>query len=75
MHLGTCQGCKQEAMVNYAYGRAGVKVSIPPGDYCADCFDKLLLGEVKRSGPLGREAKGDTVSSWDNAVKAYEEDR
>ena len=70
MRFGQCDRCGRAKMINFCTMR-GVSI----GEYCADCFDSVdhdAPGRVRTGVDSGRSHND---PGFDNAIRAYEEDR
>ena len=68
MMLAMCYHCGKRRMVNLSTMRG------PARQYCADCWEVLNLPEDKPP-PWGKPSTLSPSASFDNAVRAYDEDR
>ena len=72
MRQANCDQCKRYRWVNSAtFEHQGMTVI---GEYCAECFDALLIPEAKN--PTGRSSgPNHNDPGFDNVIRALEEDR
>lgn len=73
MTEGICDHCKRRQWVNWAtYRKRGVSVA---GNFCADCFDALLIPESHGKAGGGDAGPNHNDPGFDNVIRAAEEDR
>lgn len=75
MRQAICVGCRKVTLVNH-YTRQlkrNGKMVANPGEYCADCFQRLGLEDLRRkTGRSGRKEDGASPYQ-ENAIRAMED--
>lgn len=71
MRQGKCSLCGKIAWVNLMI--VNIKGRRHEGEACADCFDRH--GPLQGHATLGRPSPRDEGGSWDNVIRASEEDQ
>lgn len=76
MREGTCERCGKQAPVNWVWlSWNGEILARTRQEVCAECFE-VVPHDHNRPAPHNSPAtREDAPPSWDNVVRAYEEDR